>query len=306
MKKTFDATTGQEVIAKQPKDIPIEKYASVMSIDDSNKILFIGTCDADAPGSVLSVMTLPTVSSSYEITPLHSGPITAMCISKDGSLLITGDNNGVLLVSDIEGTKNVATQKKLHDGGIISNDFVEEILIRKSDLDARRLKAHELGMRVEELTLNSEHQLRLKELEHKDKIQEITERFTLQLQSENSGYESYIQEKMEAEKEFKYQLSSLDEKHEKELKNVEARYNAKLSIEAARHQQLQIEIEDSHKKWNAENSALVESHQNYLARLTEEYEGKLNEEHQSQKNLQQDKTRLQVRIPFLCFITFVD
>mmetsp|Transcript_5890 Transcript_5890/g.6121 ORF Transcript_5890/g.6121 Transcript_5890/m.6121 type:complete len:1300 (+) Transcript_5890:152-4051(+) len=293
MKKTFDATTGQEVIAKQPKDIPIEKYASVMSIEESNKILFIGTCDPDSPGSVLSVMTLPTVSSSFEITPLHNGPITAMCISKDGSLLITGDCNGVLLVSDIEGTKNIPVQKKIHEGGIISNDFIEEILIRKSDLDARRLKAQELTMRVEELTLNSEHQLRLKELEHKDKIQEITERFTLQLQNENTAYESYIQEKSEAEKEFKYQLSNLDEKHEKELKSVENRYNSKLSIEAARHQQLQIEIEESHKKWNAENSALVESHQNYLAKLTEEYESKLNEEHQTQKNLQQEKTRLQ-------------
>jgi cilia- and flagella-associated protein 57 len=293
MKKTFDATTGQEVVAKQPKDVPVERYASVMAIEESNKILFMGTCDPDLPGSVISVMTVPNVSSSLEITALHSGPITTMCLSKDGSLLITGDCTGVLLVCDIEGPKTMQAQKKIHEGGMASNDFIEEILIRKSDLDARRLKAQELTQRVEELTLNSEHQLRLKELEHKDKIQEITERFTLQLQNENTSYESYISEKQEAEKEFKYQLTSLDERHEKELKSVENRYNSKLSIEAARHQQLQIEIEESHKKWNAENSALVESHQSYLSKLTEEYESKLNEEHQSQKNLQQDKTRLQ-------------
>jgi cilia- and flagella-associated protein 57 len=293
VKKAFDAT-GHEIVAKQPKDVAIERYASVMAIEESNRILFIGTCDPDMPGSVISVMTLPNISASLEITPLHSGPITSMCLSKDGSLLITGDCNGVMLVCDIEGPKTIQAQKKIHEGGIVSNDFIEEILIRKSDLDARRLKALELTQRVEELTLNSEHQLRLKELEHKDKITEITDRFTMQLQNENGSYESYISEKQEAEKEFKHQLRSLDDRHEKELKSVENRYNSKLGIEAARHQQLQLEIEESHKKWNAENAALVESHQNYLTKLTEEYENKLNEEHQSQKNLQQDKTRLQV------------
>ena len=294
MKKTFDQNTGQEIVSKAPKDLPLDKFVSVMVVDDTNKIVFAGTADLAGPGCIVSVLTVPGLSQSFEITPLHSGPITAMCVSKDGCMLITGDTNGALIVSEVEGTR--ASQSKLREGGMVSVDFIEEILIHKTDLDARRLKANELTLRVEELTLNNEHQLRLKELEHKDKIQEISERFSAQLRSESDSYDSYMREKHEAEVEFKQQLTQLDERHEHELENVENRYKAKLAVESARYQQLSTEIEESHKKWNAENSALVESHQAYLSRLTEEYESKLHEEHNAQRNLQNEKKSLQVGI----------
>jgi cilia- and flagella-associated protein 57 len=291
MKKTFDPSTGQELVVKAPKDLPIDKYVATMVIDDTNKILFAGTSDPSGPGCVISVMTIPTMAQSFDITPLHSSSISAMCVSKDGSMLITGDLHGTLIVSEIEGGR--ASQSKLREGGM-TYDFVEEILIRKSDLDARRMKANELLLRVEELTLNNEHQLRLKELEHKDKIQEITERFSSQLRNESDSYDVYTREKYDAENEFKSQLSQLDERHEHELDNVENRYKSKLAVETARYQQLLTEIEESHKKWNDENSALVESHQAYLSRLTEEYQGKLNEEHHTQRNLQSEKSAFQL------------
>ena len=291
IKKGFDAITGQEIPAKQPKDLQLDRFISYVVIDETSKILFLASGGDDGgPGSILSILTVPNLASSYEVTPLHTSSITAICLTKDGNMLLTGDSTGSLIVSEIEKGKGV--QEKAREG-INANDFVDEILIRKSDLDDRRAKADELSLRVEELTLNNEHQLRLKNLEHKDKIEQITEKFTAQLDTEKENYAAYSQEKVEAEAEFRRQVTDLDERHERELTNVEDRYKSKLAIEAARYQQLANEIEESHKKWNVENRTLVESHQEYLARLGEEYENKLNEEHLAQKELNKEKSDLQ-------------
>ena len=291
IKKSFDAITGQEIAAKQPKDLQLDRYISNMVIDDSSKILFLGSGGEESgPGSIISLLTMPAMASSYEITPLHSSAITAMCLSKDGNMLFTGDSSGCLIVTEIEKGKGI--QDKARDG-INGSDFVDEILIRKSDLDDRRAKADELALKVEDLTQNNDHQLRRKNLEHKDKIESITEKFTGQLDLERQTYASYSHEKVQSESEFRRQVTELDERHERELTNVENRYKAKLSIEATRFQQLANEIEESHKKWNVENNTLVESHQEYLGRLSEEYENKLNEEHMAQRQLNNEKSELQ-------------
>ena len=291
IKKSFDAITGQEIPAKQPKDLQLDRYISNVVIDDSSKILFLGSGgDENLPGSIISILTVPNLASSYEVTPLHSSSITAMCLSKDGNMLFTGDASGSLIVSEIEKGKGI--QDKAREG-ITASDFVDEILIRKSDLDDRRAKADELSLRVEELTLNNDHQLRLKNLEHKDKIENITDKFTAQLNTEKDAYAGYSHEKVESESEFRRQVTELDERHERELTNVENRYKAKLSIEATRFQQLANEIEESHKKWNVENNTLVESHQEYLGRLSQEYENKLNEEHAAQRQLNKEKSDYQ-------------
>lgn len=281
--KKFDETA-----TKQPKDLQLDRYVSHVLIDDASKILFLGSGEGDdEPGSVISILTVPTLASSYEVTPLHSSAITAMCLSKDGNFLFTGDSSGCLIISEIEKGKGVLDKAR---EGINASDFVDEILIRKSDLDDRRARADELSLRVEELTLNNDHQLRLKNLEHKDKIESITEKFTVQLDAEKQAYAAFAAEKVRSEAEFRKQVTELDERHERELTNVENRYKSKLAIESSRYQQLANEIEESHKKWNMENAALVESHQGYLARLSEEYETKLHEEHAAQRQLNREKS----------------
>ena len=58
--------------------------------------------------------------------------------------------------------------------GIASFEFVDEVLIRKSELESKKALIGDLSGRVEELTLNNEHQLRLKEMDHSDKVTSLS------------------------------------------------------------------------------------------------------------------------------------
>jgi len=233
------------------------------------------------------------LSSNYEMISIHSGAVTAMCLSRDGTLLFTGDTDGSLIISEIESATGSRSSTKNKDG-TATFEFIEEVLIHRSSLEERKTGISELSARVEELTLNNEYQLRLKEMEHMDRIKEITDKVSSQLGAENSKYDQLRREKKRMEEEYISQMSNVVDRYGAELVAVESRYKAKLSAEAARHRQLSAETEEMHRKWNEENQALVESHQSYLQTLTAEYEDKLLTEHSAQRRLQAEKEALQV------------
>ena len=58
--------------------------------------------------------------------------------------------------------------------------FAEEILVTKSDLEERTAKLQDLKTRVEELQHQMEYSIRLKELNHSDKIRELTDKHTVE------------------------------------------------------------------------------------------------------------------------------
>ena len=105
MTRTTDSVTGLESVAvKQPKDILVDRHISCMSVDDEGKMLYMGTHESDVPGSLLSIMISPGMAGVFDSTPLHSpGPVTALCVAKDSSLVLTGDCNGCLIISEVAG-----------------------------------------------------------------------------------------------------------------------------------------------------------------------------------------------------------
>lgn len=277
---------------KDVRDLDIGRSASCMIVDDNRQVLLIGTGDEDRPGGVLSVMTANSMNTIFDSVDLHNGPITCICISNDESLLITGDTHGCLIISEFEGVIPRSQVKPRE--GTASYELIEEVLIHRSELEARKNGIAELTARVDELNLNNEHQLRLKEMEHKDKIKDITAKFTGQLTGEYEKYDAVFAEKNAVEKQYKSTMDALDISQESEIQGVNTKYKGKLNNEAARHKQLAAETEEMHKRWNDENRALVESHQAYLQQLTDEYEQKSRVEHESQKRLHIEKDAMQV------------
>jgi len=133
-----------------------------------------------------------------DINPTHSVGITAMCQSYDGNIIYTGDVNGCLCVSEFENafSANAAGKQNLKlREGMVSFEFVEEVAVNRSTLLNKRGTINHLTLQVDELTHNNEHQLRLKELEHKDRINEITERYTTQLHIERNKYDELDRER---------------------------------------------------------------------------------------------------------------
>lgn len=292
---TDNSKAGEAVLAsgaKDVRDLDVGRTVSQMILDDNRQVLIVGTGDDDRPGGIVSVMTSSNNNSVFDSIDVHAGPVTALCISNCGSMLISGDTQGTIVISEFEGVIARSTVKPRE--GTASYELIEEVLIHRSELESRKAKLNELSLKVDELNQNNTHQLKKKEMEHDQKIEDITHKFTTQLNSEHEKYRTVLTEKQQVELEYGSTMQSLYAKQEAELNAVNTKYKAKLNNEASRHKQLAGETEEMHKRWTEENRALVESHQGYLQQLTEEYEAKSRVEHDMQKALHAEKDSMQV------------
>eukprot|EP01038_Epipyxis_sp_PR26KG_P006512 gene6512-8950_t len=288
--------TFKEVGAVKPsKEVELGYQISCVLYDEFRKLLYICTSDEEVPNSIITIMTSPQLSNNLDMNTLHSAPITAICQSYDGSTIFSGDRNGCLLVSEFDPNSIHGKAQTKTREGIVSFEFGEEVIIQKSDLDVRKSQITKLSARVEELNENNDHQLRLKEIEHKEKLKEITEKFSSQLSAERMKYDELEYEKSQIEIDFTKKVKNLESKQSSELKALEMKYKLKQNAEENRHKLLVDEIGDAQMRWNEENQALVESHQRYLQELTLDYEERLFIEQKAQKNIDKQKEELQVK-----------
>lgn len=183
--------------------------------------------------------------------------------------------------------------------GTFAFEFQDEVVIHKSDLEARKATIDQLHQQVEELNQNNEHQMRLKELEFRDKLKEITDQATVQLKAEKIKYDELDVEKRGLEKTFAEKVKVLEEKHSEEINGIEHKYKSKYNAEENRHKMLMEETKEAHERWNEENKLLVQSHQKYMEELSRDYELKIVQEQSSQKEIQVYKERVQVRFESL-------
>ena len=302
---TGSSTAGEMAAVKHSKVVDTGFYTSSMLFDETRRLLIMGTySDEETPGAVVTALVSPQLSDVFETNYIHSGTITAMCMSHDGSLLYTADSNGCICISEFEKSAAIGG-KKGDTANIVSFEFIDEVMIHRRDLDRRKSEIETLTGKVEELNQNNEHQLRLKDLEHKDKLKAITAKFRTQLDAEKLKYDELDQEKQVIEKDFSKKVKLLEQTQVDELRAIEFKYKTKQNAEELRHKVLKEEIEDAHNRWNEENRALVESHQKYLQELTVEYEEKLLAEQHTQKTIQREKEGLKVmrkNIPILSFL----
>lgn len=78
----------------------------------------------------------------------------------------------------------------------------------------------ELKTRVEELRMENEYQLRLKDMSYNEKIKELTEKFIQEMESLKTKNQVLKTEKDKAEAKHEEDFSELLEKHSKEMQDL--------------------------------------------------------------------------------------
>eukprot|EP00217_Crustomastix_stigmatica_P010708 CAMPEP_0183813298 /NCGR_PEP_ID=MMETSP0803_2-20130417/52843_1 /TAXON_ID=195967 /ORGANISM="Crustomastix stigmata, Strain CCMP3273" /LENGTH=1181 /DNA_ID=CAMNT_0026058151 /DNA_START=28 /DNA_END=3573 /DNA_ORIENTATION=- len=220
----------------------------------------------------------------YHEYQCHSGAITRMRISFDDSLLFCVAEDGCLFCFDVRDKdgRGVGKQKE-------ALTFAEEVLVTKSDLEDKKARMAELDTQVNDLTMQTEYKLRLMELNHQEKIKDLTEKYTHEIEGDKSKFELLLQEKNEQEMEYEEKLKQAEERHQQQMAALETTYQQKIMAEVERYQQLLNEKEMLNERWDEQNSLLVESHESVIQKVTEEYEANLQEEQMAMERLQQEK-----------------
>ena len=81
------------VIPKEPREIDLGCFVSVMTVDHVKKFLFVATAEDDVPNSIYSFLTLPQLSGTFEKATIHAGCVTCMALSHDGNFIYSGDDH---------------------------------------------------------------------------------------------------------------------------------------------------------------------------------------------------------------------
>jgi len=166
--------------------------------------------------------------------------------------------------------------------------FADEILVTKSDLEEKNSMMGELKTRVEELKMENEYQLRLKDMNFNEKIKQVTEKFMQEIETLKITSTVLRTDKEKEELRHEEEMQEEKERHIKDLLEMENSQNIKLMAEYEKFEELKSKTAELQEQWdyqmkdmqNAKNKALDDLNRHFEARLMEKQQemDKLHEE----------------------------
>jgi WD40 repeat protein len=262
-------------------------------LSHSQKMLFAGTSEPGKPGCVRSYK-YPLTGDFTEYQCL-SAPISRLRISFDDQYVFAAGEDGALCIFEVRDKEG--RPPRLRDGGSGVRDntqvYAEEILVTKSDLEEKNSLMTELKNKVEELQLHNEYQLRLKDMNYTERIKEVTEKFTQELEQDKNKFELLREEKNDMEMEYEERIKQMEEKHQHELQELEASYQQKIMTEVERYQEQVRERDLQRDRWEDQQKLLVSTHERYVSEVTDDFEQRLDEDKQLRIQMEEEKLELQ-------------
>ncbi|ETK90168.1 hypothetical protein L915_06001 [Phytophthora nicotianae] len=269
-----------------------------------------GTTLATAAGGASSALQ------SYTEYHCHDLPVSRLRLSFDNQYLFSAGEDGSLCIFETQnvigkggasgassgpgggavGSREARSDSTMLSGGGGANGsglpFAEEILVTKSDLEEKNRLMNELKSKVDELTLHNEYQLRLKDLNYKEKIKEVSDKFTAELTQDRQRCGDLQNDKNEMENEYQKKMREMAATHRSEVQELKTTYEAKVEAEKARYAALEQARGEQNTRFEEENHLLVESHTQFLAEMTTEYDQKVAHEQELQAVCAQAKEEL--------------
>ncbi|KAM9859970.1 cilia- and flagella-associated protein 57 [Aulostomus maculatus] len=269
------------------REIPADEVAhTAVAVARSGKVVFTGTFS----GAIRAVKYPLPIQKEWIQHQVHCGPITKMVVTFDDQFLLTVSEDSCLSmwkIMDKEGRGLRSIRQKVH---------MEEILITKSDLEDKTQNMLELKMRLEELQMENEYQLRLKDMNYNEKIKELSDKYIQQIEALKNAQQVMKTEMDKQEHEHQELSAKVSGKHIQELKALEFSYSQKLIVEHERHQDLQRKCQNMEVNYEEQLKALAESKSRALEELTQLYEARLQEKAQLLTQCQEDAQQQQCEL----------
>ncbi|KAM8999832.1 cilia- and flagella-associated protein 57 isoform 1-T1 [Sarcophilus harrisii] len=258
-------------------------YTSLV-ISHSGRMMFVGT----SMGTVRSMKYPLPMSKEFNEYQAHAGPVTKMTITFDDQFLLTSADDGCLITWKVFDKDGRGVKREREVG------FSEEVLVTKTDMEEKAQIMLELKTRVEELKMENEYQLRLKDMNYTEKIKELTDKFIQEMESLKTKNQVLRTEKEKQEASHNTYVEDLLEKQSRELQDIECCNNQKLLLEYEKYQELQLKSQRMQEEYEKQLRDNEETKSQALEELTEYYEAKLHEK-ASLLEEAQDDARQQMR-----------
>ncbi|XP_034510273.1 cilia- and flagella-associated protein 57 [Ailuropoda melanoleuca] len=258
-------------------------YTAVV-ISHSGRMMFVGT----SVGTIRAMKYPLPLQKEFNEYQAHAGPITKMLLTFDDQFLLTVAEDGCLFTWKVFDKDGRGIKREREVG------FAEEVLVTKTDMEEKAQIMLELKTRVEELKMENEYQLRLKDMNYSEKIKELTDKFLQEMESLKTKNQVLRTEKEKQDVSHQERIEDLLEKQNRELQDLECCNNQKLLLEYEKYQELQLKSQRMQEEYEKQLRDNDETKSQALEELTEFYEAKLQEKTTLLEEAQED-VRQQLR-----------
>ncbi|KAE8609812.1 hypothetical protein XENTR_v10011917 [Xenopus tropicalis] len=257
---------------------------TAVAVSHSGRMIFTGT----SLGTIRSMKYPLPLQKEFNEYQAHAKPVTRLVVTFDDQYLLSVSEDGCLIlwkISDKEG-RGLKRDKEV--------GYAEEVLITKSDLEEKNQVMLELKTRVEELKMENEYQLRLKDMNYNEKLKELTEKFIQEMEVLKTTNQILKTDSERQDIKHQEDVAELLEKQSREIQDLETSNSQKLLLEYEKYQELQLKSQRMQEEYEKQLHELEESKIQALEEITEHYEAKLQEK-MSVLQLTQDESRQHLR-----------
>nr|XP_051712572.1 cilia- and flagella-associated protein 57 isoform X6 [Oryctolagus cuniculus] len=258
-------------------------YTAIV-ISHSGRMMFVGT----SIGTIRAMKYPLPLQKEFNEYQAHAGPVTKMLLTFDDQFLLTAADDGCLFTWKVFDKDGRGIKREREVG------FAGEVLVTKTDMEEKAQIMLELKTRVEELKMENEYQLRLKDMNYTEKIKELTDKFVQEMESLKTKNQVLKTEKDKQDVSHREHIEDLLDKQSRELQDLESSNNQKLLLEYEKYQELQLKSQRMQEEYEKQLRDNDETKSQALEELTEFYEAKLQEKTTLLEEAQED-VRQQLR-----------
>ncbi|KAJ1558669.1 Cilia- and flagella-associated protein 57 [Nowakowskiella sp. JEL0078] len=177
----------------------------------------------------------------------HSAAITRLRISFDDQYLFSCSEDGSVWLYRIQ-------DREVPRGGNREKDWTysDEILVTKSDLKDNVRVMNEFKEKVEDLKLENDDQLRLKDLNYTEKLREITEKYLTEIEGLKQLTFSIKQERENNDSKHNKELGQSKFLNRREIKEIDQNFKSKMEAESEKYEALYTRMQELQQQWEAQ------------------------------------------------------
>ncbi|KAI3388189.1 hypothetical protein SNEBB_006235 [Seison nebaliae] len=267
-------------------------------LSNSGRLLFCGT----NRGTIRSYKFPLVEEAEDEYTEYigHTSPVIRMRINVVDEYLLSCDMNGSIIIWKVTDKDNRGLKR---DREVT---WAEEILITKSDLEDKNSKIHELEQKIIDEKTDHEYQLGRKEMNHKEKMDSLSDQYMHELESLKTNIQVLKTDKEKENVHYNDVLADTNKKYQELLQEMQSTNEQKLRLEYEKHQELQNKnqhlqedyerrLQTMEHKRESDLQQLHNLHQNEIDNLTttknqlqEEINTNLKEYEEMKKQIEED------------------
>merc|ERR1719321_1059800 len=156
-------------------------------------------------------------------------------------------------------------------------------------LEERQNMLLDFERQVEELENQIDFQLRHRDSYHKEKMAELEEKYSQEIEQERTKYELLREEKNEMELEYIENMKDIEEAHHGQTQKLEASFQHKMSIEVQRYQKLSADLDRERQDWNTQHAALLEQHSKVLEARQQRFDEQRMRNNEERQRIMEEK-----------------